>query len=85
MAPPAAFGYINLGVIQQDQDKARELLAEAGYPDGFEMNFMCTNVYNKGVQAGEIAVLPPRRTARTATTTASAPMPRWASCSTAPP
>ena len=55
VAPPAAFGYINLGVIQQDQAKAKELLAEAGYPDGFEMNLMCTDVYNKGVQAGEIA------------------------------
>ena len=85
VASPAAFGYINLGAIQQDQDKARELLAEAGYPDGFEMNLMCTDVYNKGVQAGEIAALPPRRMARTATTTASTPMPRWTSCSTAPP
>ena len=55
VAPAAAFGYINLGVIQQDQAKAKELLAEAGYPDGFEMNLMCTDVYNKGVQAGEIA------------------------------
>ena len=50
VAPPAAFGYINLGVIQQDQAKAKELLAEAGYPDGFEMNLMCTDVYNKGVR-----------------------------------
>ena len=55
VAPPAAFGYINLGVIKQDQEKAKALLAEAGYPDGFEMNLMCTDVYSKGVQAGEIA------------------------------
>lgn len=55
VAPAAAFGYINLGVIKQDQEKARQLLAEAGYPDGFEMNLMCTDVYTKGVQAGEIA------------------------------
>lgn len=55
VAPAAAFGYINLGVIKQDQAKARQLLAEAGYPDGFEMNLMCTDVYTKGVQAGEIA------------------------------
>ena len=43
VAPPAAFGYINLGVIQQDQAKAKELLAEAGYDESnpLKVEFTC--------------------------------------------
>ena len=39
-----AFGEMGYGVVEPiayDPDKARELLAEAGYPDGFEMDFAC--------------------------------------------
>lgn len=52
--PPQAPGYVNLGVIEQDQEKAKELMAEAGYPDGFKLNLMATAVYNRGVEMGEI-------------------------------
>lgn len=30
------FGHVSLGPIEQDQERARELLAEAGYADGFD-------------------------------------------------
>ena len=32
---PSISGYADVGVYEQDLDKARELMAEAGYPDGF--------------------------------------------------
>jgi peptide/nickel transport system substrate-binding protein len=34
-------GYGNVDPFGYDPDKARELLAEAGYPDGFEMDMAC--------------------------------------------
>jgi peptide/nickel transport system substrate-binding protein len=33
--PPAAFGYATQPAFETNLDRARELLAEAGYPDGF--------------------------------------------------
>lgn len=47
-------GYIDLGVIKQDQDKARQLLVEAGYPDGFETKIVTTSRYEQGVELAEI-------------------------------
>jgi peptide/nickel transport system substrate-binding protein len=38
---PASLGYDGAEPFGYDPDKARELLAEAGYPDGFEMGFAC--------------------------------------------
>lgn len=38
--PPAAWGYDSVGVYDYDLDRAAELLAEAGYPDGFEFNLI---------------------------------------------
>jgi peptide/nickel transport system substrate-binding protein len=34
---PAVFGHESVGPYEYDPERARELLAEAGYPDGFEM------------------------------------------------
>ncbi|MDO4321093.1 MAG: ABC transporter substrate-binding protein [Lachnospiraceae bacterium] len=55
MAPSVA-GYSSVGVLPYDVDKAKELLAEAGYADGFDMTIMTTDVYNRGVEMGEILV-----------------------------
>ncbi len=37
-----------------DVEKARELLAEAGYPDGFEMTITAPNNYEQHIQAAEV-------------------------------
>ena len=55
MAPSVA-GYYEAGVVPYDVEKAKELLAEAGYPDGFDMTIMTTAGYNRGVEMGEILV-----------------------------
>ena len=55
MAPYVA-GYSDVGVVPYDVEKSKALLAEAGYPDGFEMTIMTTAVYNRGVEMGEILV-----------------------------
>jgi peptide/nickel transport system substrate-binding protein len=38
---PGSLGYDNAEPFGYDPDKARTLLADAGYPDGFEMDFAC--------------------------------------------
>ena len=50
---PGCLGYENLGEHYQDLDKARELLAEAGYPNGFKTVINTTTRYPKGVEIAE--------------------------------
>ncbi len=44
LMPEGFFGYTDkIGAKEYDIEQAKELLAEAGYPDGFEIDFTCTN------------------------------------------
>lgn len=48
---PWYFGYAPYG---RDVEKAKELLAEAGYPDGFEMELLPTVQYGETVRAAQV-------------------------------
>ena len=53
---PNVWGYYDFGVIPQDIEKSKALLAEAGYPDGFEISIMCDPTYNKATETCEMGV-----------------------------
>ncbi len=50
------WGFHDFGVIEQDQELAKELMAEAGYPDGFEFSIMVYTGYNKSLETCEMIV-----------------------------
>lgn len=50
----SATGAIDLGVIEQDYDKARELMSEAGYPDGFDVELFASETYMKNTAQAEM-------------------------------
>ena len=50
------WGYHNFGVIEQDQEKAKQLMADAGYPDGFSFSIMVYTGYNKSLETCEMIV-----------------------------
>ncbi len=52
--PPDSFWYHDYQPYGQDLEKARELLAEAGYPDGFETEFMPTSFYEETVRSAQV-------------------------------
>ena len=52
--PPDSFWYYDYQPYDQDLEKARELLAEAGYPNGFETEFMPTTFYEETVRAAQV-------------------------------
>ena len=50
------WGYYDFGVIPQDIEKSKALLAEAGYPDGFDISIMLYPNYNKSTETFEMVV-----------------------------
>lgn len=50
------WGYHDFGVIKQDQEKAKQLMAKAGYPYGFEFSIQVVETYSKALESAEMIV-----------------------------
>lgn len=50
------WGYYDFGVIKQDKKKAKQLMAEAGYPNGFSFSIQVFKNYNKAFESAEMIV-----------------------------
>jgi len=52
--PKGYFGYVDQNPFEQDLAKAKELLAEAGYPDGFEVEVMTNQRETRKAEAAKV-------------------------------
>jgi peptide/nickel transport system substrate-binding protein len=52
--PPDSFWYYDYQPYEQDLETARQLLADAGYPDGFDTEFMPTSFYEETVRTAQV-------------------------------
>lgn len=50
------WGYYDFGVIKQHKEKAKQLMSEAGYPNGFSFSIQVLENYSKGLESAEMIV-----------------------------
>ncbi len=52
--PKGYFGYVDKNPFEQDIEKAKKLLAEAGYPDGFEVEILTNETETRRSEAAKV-------------------------------
>ncbi len=53
---PGVWGYADMGEIPYNPDKAKQLMTEAGYPDGFDITICVRTSYDKAQESAEMMV-----------------------------